>query len=118
MNDSDKVHLIAEQTKKYQHISFLRKSFSTLLEILSYLLGLLILLAAFYIPVYLEARLDLLEDEIGFYTLDPEDRVVWKQYITLALAIISMLFFIIGILLHKVRKKTKTLNAVGKICNV
>ena len=102
---------IAEKTKSFRGTRIV----SLLMEISCYLLFLGFIALAFYLPDYLEIKLDVIEEEIGFYTLDPEDRPYWKTVVQLVLVLLSVFPLVTGILFRVLARKNRMLRAVHTI---
>lgn len=110
----DAIQYIADKTKRYRR-SGIGRFFSVLAELLSYLIFLVMLTAAFSLPGYLEKKLDIVEDEIGFYTLDPDEREIWKLIVQASLVVLSILPLFTAIVVRVARRRGKVLNEIYRI---
>jgi hypothetical protein len=109
---------IAEKTKGNQTAHRFKQTFHIFIEMLCHLLFLVLLISAFCLPGYLETKLDAFEDEyIGFYTLDLDERKTWSTLLTITLFFCSLLPLAMGVLLHRLRSRNKTVNEVFIIAN-
>ena len=105
------LRLIAERTRSFRNT----RAVSLLTEICCYLLFLGFVALAFYLPGYLEMKLDAVEEEIGFYTLDPEDRKLWKLLLQLGLVVMSFFPLVTGILFRAMARMNRVLKEVNTL---
>ncbi len=111
----DKIEIlqhIEEITKRFKKNTIAKNIFYITIEISCYLLCVCFLVAAFYLPNFLEMKLDVVEDEIGFYILDPDERNVWRPLVRTILVVLGLLPLLVAILLSALRKRNKVLQQV------
>jgi hypothetical protein len=99
---------ITEKSKRYKSVPVA----SMILEILSYLIFVSLIVVAIYLPGFLELKLEVAEEEIGFYILEQEDREFWSSMLRIVLICLSIFPLVIGFLLHSIRRMKKKLREV------
>jgi hypothetical protein len=111
LDPKEALRQIAEKTKSFRGTRII----SLLMEISCYLLFIGFITLAIYLPDYLEIKLDAIEEEIGFYTLDPEDRPYWKTVLQIGLILLSLFPLVSGILFRRMARRNRVLSSIHAI---
>jgi hypothetical protein len=106
------LHSIAEKTKRQKVRHIIMTSFSIFFEILCYLLFFALMTSIIFLPTYLGAKLEIAEEEIGFYILDPNEKEGWTFILRAVILFFSLFPLMIALLLHRLRSKNKLIHHV------
>ncbi len=116
MTDS-RLERIADKTKHYSKHSLFLKVVTIAINLFCCLLFLSFVVAAIYLPGYLELKLDEVEEQIGFYTLDPEEHPFWILVLRSVFIGLSLLPLTVVVLLRVLRKRGRILAEIHKEVN-